>query len=158
MSSDTVNHIVCAVRGRPASRATVTRAIDLALEHQARLTFLYVVDAEFLEYATVGPLSVVYKELLDMGRFTMLILCDRARRRGVHDVNFLVLEGNLRRKLRQFAIDTSAEILVMGSPIPGPGKKMFTQKELDEFIREIERDSDLRVIQVSPEGNPQDEV
>ena len=42
------DHIVCAVRGSPQSRATVTRAIDLALEHDARLTFFYAVDAEFL--------------------------------------------------------------------------------------------------------------
>lgn len=153
MSTNIVNHIVCAVRGRPASRATVTHAINLALEHQARLTFLYVVDAEFLEYATVGPLSVVYKELLEMARFTMIILCDRARRRGVQDVNYLVLEGNMRKKLRQFAIDTSAEILVMGSPTPGPGKKMFTQNELDQYIREIEAKSDLHVIQVKPDEN-----
>jgi nucleotide-binding universal stress UspA family protein len=151
MASDDVKYIVCAVRGRPASRATVSRAIDLALEHQARLTFLYVSDAQFLEYATIGPLSVVYKELLEMARFTMLILCDRARRRGVEDVNYLVLEGNLRKQLRQFAIDTSADLLIMGVPIPGTGKKMFTQKELDQFIQEVERESSLRVIQVRPD-------
>ena len=49
--SERVEHIVCAVRGSPQSRATVTHAIDLALETNARLTFFYAVDAEFLAQA-----------------------------------------------------------------------------------------------------------
>ena len=116
MSPDAVKHIVCAVRGRPESRATVTRAVDLALEQNARLTFLHVIDAEFLEYATVAPLSVVYKELMEMARFAMLILCDRAQRRGVSDVNYIVLEGNIRKHLLQFAIDTHAVLDDYGRP------------------------------------------
>lgn len=156
MSSETVKHIICAVRGRPASRSTVTRAIDLALEYHARLTFLYVIDAQFLEYATVAPLSVVYKELQEMSRFAMLILCDRAQRRGVDDVDYLILEGDFRKQLRQFAIDTSAEVLIMGAPSAGMGRRIFTQEALDKFIREIEAESNLRVIQVAPEDKPQD--
>ena len=72
--------IVCAVRGSPESRATVTRAIDLALESGARLTFCYVVDAEFQAQAAIGsPLSVVYRELISMSEFTLLILKDLTR-------------------------------------------------------------------------------
>jgi nucleotide-binding universal stress UspA family protein len=63
-------HIICAVRGGAESRDTVTHAIELALEGGARLTFLHVMDAEFLQHATVGPLSVVYSELMEMGRPT----------------------------------------------------------------------------------------
>jgi len=55
--SDRVEHIVCAVRGSPQSRATVTRAIDLAREHDARLTFFYAVDVEFLARTTIRALS-----------------------------------------------------------------------------------------------------
>ena len=50
MSEETPKHIICAVRGGPESRETVTQAINLALEYEARLTFLHVLDAEFLEY------------------------------------------------------------------------------------------------------------
>ena len=148
MLPESVKHIVCSVRGRPESRTTVTRAIDLALEKQARLTFLHVIDAEFLDYATVAPLSVIYKELVEMSSFAMLILCDRAQRRGVSEVNFTVLEGNIRKQLRQFAIDTCADLMVMGSPTSGPGKNVFKQKELDLLIHEMEQEGNLRVIQV----------
>jgi nucleotide-binding universal stress UspA family protein len=143
-----VNHIICAVRGRPESRTTVTRAVDLALEHQAPLTFLHVIDAEFLNHATVAPLSVVYKELVDMARFAMLILCDRAQRRGVKEVDYIVLEGNIRKQLRQFASETHADLMVIGAPSPTPGKNIFKQEELKQLIREME-EGNLRIIQVA---------
>jgi len=149
-----VKHIVCAVRGRLESRSTVTRSIDLALEHQAKLTFLHVIDAEFLEYATVAPLSVVYKELVEMARFAMLILCDRAQRRGVSQVNYIVLEGNIRKQLRQFAIDTHADLMIMGAPSQSPGKSVFKQTELVQFMREVQRGGNLRIIQVTPTDEP----
>jgi nucleotide-binding universal stress UspA family protein len=154
MLPDAVKHIVCAVRGRLESRATVTRAVDLALEYHARLTFLHVIDAEFLDYATVAPLSVVYKELVEMARFAMLILCDRAQRRGVSEVNYLVLEGNIRKQLRQFAIDTHADLMIMGTPSSGPGKNAFKPEELIQFIREMEHEGNLRIIQVTAADSP----
>jgi nucleotide-binding universal stress UspA family protein len=149
MSSEVFKHIVCSVRGHPESRITVTRAVDLALEHQARLTFLHVIDAEFLEHATVAPLSVMYKELVEMARFAMLILCDRAQRRGVQEVDYIVLEGDIRKQLHQFAIDTQADLMIMGTPTLGPGKNIFKQEELKQFIRNMEQWGNIRIIQVS---------
>ena len=73
MTASQPKHIVCAVRGGAESRDTVSHAIDLSLEGRARLTFLHVMDAEFLQYATIGPLSVVYNELSEMGTFAMMI-------------------------------------------------------------------------------------
>ncbi len=154
MPPDTVKHIVCAVRGRPESRTTVTHAVDLAIETQARLTFLHVVDAEFLDHATVAPLSVVYKELVEMSRFAMLILCDRAQRRGVKEVNSIVLEGNIRKQLRKFAIDTQADLMIMGAPTPGPGKNVFKLKDLEQLIHEMEQEGNIRIIQVTQTDTP----
>jgi nucleotide-binding universal stress UspA family protein len=148
MSTDRLKHIVCAVRGRPESRITVTRAVDLALEHQAHLTFLHVIDAEFLEHATVAPLSVIYAELVEMASFAMLVLCDRAQRRGVTEVDHIVLEGDIRKQLRQFAADTQADLMIMGTPTPGPGKNIFKEQELKQFIREMEQWGNIRIMQV----------
>ena len=149
MSSEVIKHIVCAVRGRPESRITVTRAVDLALEHHARLTFLHVIDAEFLEHATVAPLSVIYTELVEMAHFAMLVLCDRATRRGVTEVDSIVLEGDIRKQLRQFALDTQADLMMMGTPTPGPGKNIFKEEELKQFISEMAQWGKLRIMQVS---------
>ncbi len=141
-------HVVCAVRGGPESRETVTHAVDLALESGAKLTFFRVLDAEFLNHATIGPLSVVYGELRELGRFAMLILCDRAKRRGVKSVEGIVREGNVRRQLHEFALETHADILVMGRPTRSPGSNTFKPAEFDDFVAQLERDANLQVIVV----------
>jgi nucleotide-binding universal stress UspA family protein len=143
-------HIICAVRGGAESRDTVTHAIELALEGGARLTFLHVMDAEFLQHATVGPLSVVYSELVEMGNFAMMILRDRAQRRGVTEVDYVVREGNIRKQLLQFAIATHAEVLVMGRPTRSPGRNVFEAGELNAFVTKLEREGRIRVVQVTP--------
>ena len=150
MAESKPQHIVCAVRGGPESRETVTRAIDLALESGASLTFLCIMDAEFLEHATVGPLSVVYSELKEMGQFALLILRDRAQRRGVAQVDCIVWEGNIRKQLRQFAIETHAQVMVMGRPTRSPGRNVFKSAEIDAFVADLEREANLRIQLVSP--------
>lgn len=144
--SDKVEHIVCAVRGSPQSRATVTRAIDLALERAARLTFFYAVDVEFLSRTTVrGPLSVVYRELIDMSEFTMLILKDRAERRGVAQVDFIVREGDVRTQLGDLVREMQPEVLVLGWPLRGAGRPRFRPDEFRAFVAELEREGNTCV-------------
>ena len=53
MTDQKPKHILCAVRGGQESRNTVVRAIDLALEYDARLTFFHILDAEFLGAASL---------------------------------------------------------------------------------------------------------
>jgi nucleotide-binding universal stress UspA family protein len=153
MAESKPKHIICAVRGGPESRETVTHAVELALESGASLTFLRIMDAEFLEHATVGPLSVVYSELQEMGKFAMLILCDRAQRRGVAHVDCVVREGNIRKQLRQFAIETHAEVMVMGRPTRSPGRNVFKPAEIDAFVANLEREAELRIQLVTPASN-----
>ena len=148
MTDTQPKQIICAVRGGAESRDTVSRAIQLALETGARLTFLHVMDAEFLQYATIGPLSVVYNELLEMGTFAMMILRDRAQRRGVTDVDYVVREGSIRKQLFQFAVATHAEVLVVGYPTRSSGRNVFEADEMDAFVTELERDAHIQVIQV----------
>ena len=144
------NHIICAVRGGPESRETVTQAITMALESGARLTFFRVLDAEFLNHATIGPLSVVYRELVEMGQFAMLILCDRAQRRGVEHVDCTVREGNVRKQLREYALETHADLLVMGRPVRSPGSNTFKVAEFDAWVRELEAEADLTIRVIEP--------
>lgn len=148
MTEMKLRHIICAVRGGPESRETVTVAIDLALEYGARLTFLHVIDAEFLEYATIGPLSVVYSELNEMGTFTMLILTDRARRRGVKHVDYVLPDGSIREEITNYAIETKAELMVMGRPTRSPGRNVFKIANFDEFVAALEQEASLTIVKV----------
>ncbi|MGD8904244.1 MAG: universal stress protein [Anaerolineae bacterium] len=150
MNTDAPKRLFCAVRGGPESRDTATHAIDLALQLGARLTFFRVMDAEFLNHATIGPLRVVYAELREVAKFAMLILCDRAQRRGVAEVDYVIQEGNVREKLRSQAVGAEGEILVMGRPIRSPGSNIFKAGEIDDFIAELEQKGNIQVISVSP--------
>jgi len=144
--SQRVEHIVCAVRGSPQSRATVTRAIDLALEHDARLTFFYAVDVEFLARTTIrGPLSVVYRELIEMSEFTMLILKDRAERRGVAQVDSIIREGDVRNQLLRLIREVQPDRLVLGWPLRGEGRPRFKPDEFKVFLDDLEREGHTRV-------------
>lgn len=78
----------------------------------------------------------------------MLILCDRAQRRGMDKVDSEVREGNIRRQLRQYAIETHADMKIMGRPTRSPGRKVFKGAEFDDFVAEFEREGDLRVITI----------
>jgi nucleotide-binding universal stress UspA family protein len=122
----------------------------MALESGARLTFFRVFDAEFLNHATIGPLSVVYRELVEMGMFALLILCDRAQRRGVENVDSIVREGNVRKQLRDLAIETHADLLIMGRPVRSPGTNTFKPAEFDAWVTELEGEADLKIHVVTP--------
>jgi len=144
--SEKVQHIVCAVRGSRQSRTTVTRAIDLALEHDARLTFFYAVDVEFLARTTVrGPLSVVYRELIEMSEFTMLILKDRAERRGVARVDSIIREGDVRTGLLDLVRELRPDVLLLGWPLRGAGRPRFKPEEVKDLVAELEREGNTRV-------------
>lgn len=153
MTDQKPKHILCAVRGGQESRNTVIRAIDLALEYDARLTFFHILDAEFLGAAslTMTPVRSIYQQLHEMGEFTMLILCDRASRRGVARVDYKVQEGSIKQLLRQMAIETHADIMVMGRPVRSPGSNVFTKQDFDDFIKSLETDTDPHIIVVSPD-------
>jgi nucleotide-binding universal stress UspA family protein len=153
MTDQKPKHILCAVRGGQESRNTVVRAIDLALENDARLTFFHILDAEFLGAASLTrtPVRSIYEQLHEMGEFTMLILCDRASRRGVTRVDYKVQEGNIKQLLRQMAIETHADIMVMGRPVRSPGSNVFTKPDFDDFIKSLQADTDPHIIVVTPD-------
>lgn len=153
MTDQEPKYILCAVRGGQESRNTVVRAIDLALKYNARLTFFHILDAEFLGAAslTMTPVRSIYQQLHEMGEFTMQILCDRASRRGVTSVDYKVQEGNIKDLLRQMAIETHADIMVMGRPVRSPGSNVFTRQDFDDFIHSLETDTDPHIIIVSPD-------
>jgi nucleotide-binding universal stress UspA family protein len=145
-----INHILCAVRGQPKSRKTVTRAIDLALEHEAKLTFCLIIDAEFMGRATptLTPLGAVFRQLENMGEFSMLILCDRAQRKGVKEVDYLLRRGKIPEQLRRLAEEFEAELMVLGRPIIGIRGSVFKPAEFDVFVESLEKEANIQIDQV----------
>jgi nucleotide-binding universal stress UspA family protein len=154
MTERSPQHILCAVRGQPRSRETATQAINLALESGARLTFVLIIDAEFMSQAapTMSSLRAVYRQLEEMGEFAMSILCDRAERRGVAQVGSIIRKGIVQDELRNLATEIDAGVLVIGKPSGDRSRDVFTQAEFETFVADLEMTAGLQVIQVAYTG------
>ncbi|MBT3389904.1 MAG: universal stress protein [Chloroflexi bacterium] len=153
MSEKNIRSIICAVYGKPSSRATVTRAINLALEHNAKLTFVHAINAEFLKSSgpSMMPLKTVYKQLHDMGNFAMLMLIDRAERRGVSQAAYLVREGDVQAQLHKAVLELRPDLLVIGEPTTALGEAAFKSQSLKEFIQQLQDALHIQVEIVEPE-------
>lgn len=154
-----IKWVICAVRGTPESKKTATRAIDLAVVHQARLTFFLVIDAEFLgkSMPSFRPVQIVYEQLEQMAEFSMLILCDRARRRGVDQVDYIIRRGNIPKQLQKMAVETDADVMVIGRAIRRRGRRVFEPEEFDRFVSELEEQGQIKVITVGHGGSDEQE-
>jgi RNase H-fold protein (predicted Holliday junction resolvase) len=60
-----------------------------------------------------------------------------------------VREGNIRKQLHEFAIETQADVMVMGRPTRSPGYNVFKTGEFDDFTAKLEQDGNLKVIKVT---------
>ena len=140
MSDDKRHHILCPVRSRPGSEETAARAIELALEHNARLTFFHALETRFL--AKFSPSSSsrkgAHEELTEMLEFTLSILADQARAKGVEEVDFIIRQGDFREELLKLIREMHMDILVIGRPRQGPGQATFTNAEIDAFVAELQ--------------------
>jgi nucleotide-binding universal stress UspA family protein len=145
-----IEHILCAVRGRPENRETVTRAIDLALQHNCLLTFVHITDADFMALATptLSSLRIINQQLEEMGEFIMLILVDRATRRGVSKVNYIVCIGKFKKELLKVITHTQADLLVIGRPVGRRGSDLFKNDEFDDFMAELKRENGIKIVTV----------
>lgn len=154
MDREEVKHILCSVHGQPESRKTVTRAIELALEHNAALTFCLMIDVEFLAQATptLTPLSAAYRQIEEMGEFSLLILVDRAQRRGVKEVDILIRRGNIPEQLHRLVREMDSDILVLGRPIRRAGGDVLNGDEYDAYVKRVERKTGVKVIPVDYGG------
>jgi nucleotide-binding universal stress UspA family protein len=147
-----VRHIACAVRGRLANRNAVKHAINLAIEHDARLTFFLVISSDFIASATPTMSSAkTFKDrLIEIGEYLLMLLHDQAAQSGVSEVEHDLRIGDVRSNLRDFAEKTNAQILVMGRPSGDEPRSIFTPNEFTDFVREIESRGDLSVEIIEP--------
>ena len=78
----------------------------------------------------------------------MLILCDRANRRGVKNTDFLIRKGNIPEQIRSLVSEKKADVLVLGRPLRGVRGSVFTPDEFDRFVQRLQQESGIKVIEV----------
>jgi nucleotide-binding universal stress UspA family protein len=150
MTTRKVQQILCAIRGGAQSQHTASRAVELALQAGARLTFCHVVDPGCFDCGDLARTSAAYREYVGKAESNLHTLELMARQRGVADVDLVLREGDTRQELRQVAVETGASLMVLGRPRPDLGGNRFEMEEFHQFLAELDFGGDLRTIQVRP--------
>jgi len=148
MNSETPKHIVCAARGGRRIQPSVNRAIELACETRARLTFLYVLDVEFMKHTTRGRTDLVYEELDKLGEFMMLRLCEYAHAGGCAHADYAIRHGKIREEIVAYLEEVHPDLLVLGRPGREGDEEAppaFESETIVRFAEEITHRTTVRV-------------
>ena len=141
--------IICAIRGGPDSQVTIDKAIDLAEETALPLSFLYVVNLDFLTHTSSTRLHTISKEMHQMGEFILLAAQATASARGI-TAGGIVRQGNVGEEIVALCHELQADYLVLGQPQFHEEDSLFNQERLRRFIEQTESQTGARVI--VPEG------
>ncbi len=137
--------IICALRGGPDSRLTIEKAITLAKENGLGLSFLYVVNIDFLDHTMHSPVQVISQQMHQMGEFILLTAQATAKDRGI-EAQGIVRQGQVTQEISKLCHEIKADYLVIGRPKFHLEDSLFTKARLAEFIERIEGQTGARVV------------
>ena len=140
--------IVCATRGGEASYRTQERAIALAKERNAKLTFLCIVDAGF-----AGPLkerlaAALDDELRRLGRSLLHIAEARAQEQGV-SAQTVCMSGPVQENIQAYLQRVDASALVIGQSRSGVIHRAFGSGDVGDFAETLRRTTSVKVVVVT---------
>lgn len=141
--------IVCAIRGGPASKPTMARAVSLAQETGQTLYFLYVVNLDFMTHTSSSRVQTITEQMDQMGEFILLIAQDTAACQGV-TAEGVLRHGDVGEEIINLCHELEADYVVMGPPQVEQEDAVFTHEMLDAFVARTEEQTGARV--VFPEG------
>jgi len=147
-TNDSKEHILCPVRGGKGSARTIDKAIELALEKKAKLSFLYIVDVDFLGHATVARVNLMVEELIETGSFALSILCEKAKQKGVAQVDSITRRGQIRDVIKEVLEETGATFLVTGRPAKMPGEVNIPTGGFGTFLKDLEDSLNINIVRV----------
>jgi len=137
--------IVCAVRGGPASRHTIERAIVLAKESGLALNFLYIVNIDFLDHTIRSRVQTISQQMQQMGEFILLTAKANAKANGI-EAQDIVRHGNVTGEISKLCHEIHADYLVIGRPKFHLEDNLFTETMLTEFTESVEKQTGAKVV------------
>jgi nucleotide-binding universal stress UspA family protein len=139
--------IVCAIRGGPASQPTIEKSIELALETNLPIHFLYVINLDFLSFTSSSRVHTITKELQHMGDFILLTAQSKAQAQGV-TAQGVVRQGTVVDEIVELCREIQANYAVLGIP-QGKGDQeedVFTRARLELFGHRLKTESGAKVV------------
>ena len=144
-----MKYIVCATRGGAGSRAVRERAIEYALQRQAKLVFLFVIDVSSMENSDEKLRPAVRDELAWLGLALLRIAQQRAQGAGI-DSEIVIRVGSLRDEICRLIEERSAELLLLGAP-RGTTAAIFGDDVVEQFAADIGETTGVEVEIVRPQ-------
>ncbi len=125
--------IVCAIRGGPYSQATINKAISLAKETGLQITFLYIVNLDFLARSTSLRTHTINQEMEEMGEFILLTARNQAAEQGVV-AEGVVRHGEVGEEIVKLCNELGARYLILGRPqLAEEERNVFSHPGLQSF-------------------------
>ena len=143
--------IVCAVRGGPKSRPTISRAIELSKEHRQLVYFLYVINLDFLSNALHANVQVMEDEMRQMGEFILLNAQEMAAKAGV-EAQAVTRKGTVREEIITLCQEVDADYVILGRPQHDQLNNVLEMDALEAFARGVEEASGAQVVFAEGEG------
>ena len=122
--------ILCPTRGGQASYPNQDAAIELAIERQAEIVFLYITDIHFMDHFASPKLIDFETELEEMGDFLLTMAIERAQKSGV-EATGIVRRGSFRQTLLDILESQKVNAVILGS------SRLETSELTPEFIKDL---------------------
>ncbi len=141
-----MSKIVCAIRGGPYSQATINKAIALGRETGLKITFLYIVNLDFLARSTSLRTHTIRGEMEEMGEFILLSAQNQAAAQGVA-AEGVVRHGNVGEEIIQLCNELGATYLVVGQPqLEEDERNVFSHARLENFAQLVAEETGATVV------------
>jgi nucleotide-binding universal stress UspA family protein len=137
--------IVCAIRGGPNSRPTISRAIELSREYRQLVYFLYVVNLDFLSNALHSNVLVMEEEMRQMGEFILLNAQEMAAKAGI-EAQAVTRKGQVREEIISLCREVDADYVILGRPQHDQLHNVLDMDALEAVAREVEESSGAQVV------------
>lgn len=138
--------IVCAIRGGPYSQATINKAISLAQETGLQITFLYIVNLDFLARSTSLRTHTINQEMEEMGEFILLTARNQAAEKGV-TAEGLVRHGDVGEEIVKLCNEIGARYLILGRPqLEEEERNVFSHPALNSFADQVAEQTGATVV------------
>lgn len=140
--------IICAIRGGPASKSTIRHAIELAKREQLLLTFLYVVNLDFLSRTMKSRTASVEEDLRQMGEMILLMACDTAVAQDII-AQQVVREGAVAEQIMALCRELDADYVVVGEPLHSRKTTLFTREKVQTLGSNLKKHCQAELIVVA---------
>jgi nucleotide-binding universal stress UspA family protein len=141
----TYTNIVCGVTGSAHSQKAAMEAAVLAKQHNAKLTYVYAVDAGFLR-GSVGGMSTGIMEdgLTHLGEHILEYAEQLAQSQGVTPKK-VVRSGAVLEVLKQMLLEEKADLLVLGHEDRTFFEKTLFKGSVEDHIDELKKQTGTEV-------------